>query len=77
MSIVDKAREHGDFVTGDDGYVVFWPENRHGYYTAANLRELADELDYVNAPWDRQVNEYFDANGLPDHNFDDGPDEVL
>lgn len=53
---VRMTEERGEFVTGDDGYVVFWPEGSpHGALSSADLRILADELDRRNASWDEQV----------------------
>ena len=44
--IVDLAQAAGEFVTGDDGFVVYWPKNQcGGCYSAHDLRALADELD--------------------------------
>jgi hypothetical protein len=65
--IAKLATERGEFVVGDDGYYVYWPTTepyQHadggwtgggGSYTAADLRSLADELDRLNAPWDKVV----------------------
>ena len=48
-----------DLLKGDDGYVVFWPLGTgKGAYTANNLREIADEIDRRNKPWDDQLQEY-------------------
>ena len=50
-----------DIIPGDDGYYIFWPING-GAFTAHNLREIADELDRLNAPWDAEVKRYFDEH---------------
>lgn len=50
--VIKKAAK--DFVTIEDGYKVYWVENR-GYLTASQLREIADELDRLNKDWDEQV----------------------
>lgn len=48
--------ERGDFVTGDDGYVVFWPDGVHvGAFNSHDLRVIAAELDRRNAAWDAQI----------------------
>lgn len=53
ISLLDNRQE---FVTGDDGFVIFWPMDcRTGGYTASVLRTIADELDKRNADWARQV----------------------
>ncbi len=49
MSLLDARKS---LVTGDDGYVVFWPTSNVGAYTSYDLREIADELDGRNAAWD-------------------------
>lgn len=38
----------------DDGYQYFWIKDR-GALSAANLREIADELDRRNKDWDETV----------------------
>jgi hypothetical protein len=51
--LIAAAEKHGDFVTGDDGYVMYWPGTRStGGWSAWMLRALADELDRRNAEWD-------------------------
>lgn len=52
------STERNEFLTGDDGYVVWWPDgSTHGALVAAELRILAAELDRRNAAWDKQVQE--------------------
>ena len=46
-----KLKIVSDFVTGEDGFVVFWPERRLGAFSAEVLRIIADELDRRNAGW--------------------------
>ena len=54
--ILQMAEERGDFVRGDDGYWVFWPDRTNvGALAAWELRVLADELDRLNAEWDQVV----------------------
>ena len=50
--VLDKARK--DFVTIEDGYKVYWVENK-GSLTATQLRWIADELDRLNKDWDEIV----------------------
>lgn len=57
------AKIKDKLITLDDGYLYFWPVKNEGAYSAHDLREIADELDRRNEPWDKQVNEYFD--GIP------------
>jgi hypothetical protein len=59
--IVEMAHTAGEFVTGDDGFVVYWPKNqRGGCYSAHDLRALADEIDKRNAAWQAELNAYFE-----------------
>lgn len=53
--MVEKAQAAGDFIPGDDGYYIWWQRGLGGAVNAASLRELADELDRMNAVWDAQV----------------------
>lgn len=45
----------------EDGYHVFWPD-AHGFFTAHDLREIAQYLDDLNADWDKRVRNYFQEN---------------
>lgn len=53
--LIEKAQAAGDFILLEDGYYTWWPRSLGGAVNAANLRELADELDRINAAWDAQV----------------------
>lgn len=59
--IIRKSEANGDFVTGDDGFVVFWPEGQCGGFEAWHLRVIADELDRRNASWQAEISSFFDA----------------
>ncbi|EPR09803.1 hypothetical protein M527_06655 [Sphingobium indicum IP26] len=59
---IASADSEGEFVAGDDGYMVYWPKGCHGAFNAWTLRLFADELDRRNADWDRHFN---DHNPLP------------
>lgn len=61
--IVASSDQSGDFVMGDDGFVVFWPEVQRGAFEAWHLRVLADELDKRNAPWMAQIDHDFAGDG--------------
>lgn len=54
--------EHLDnnFVFDVDGFVYYWPDG-NGHYASHNLREIADELDKMNKPWQDRIDEYFDG----------------
>ena len=50
----------GEVISGDDGFFAFWPELRGGFWEAHVLRAIADNLDKINAPWEKQIEAYFD-----------------
>lgn len=50
----------GTFEYGDDGYLYYWPAKREGCWSAEPMREIADLLDHLNAPWDEQINREFE-----------------
>ncbi len=59
--IIELAQSYGEFVTGDDGFVVYWPTKEFGgSYTAYDLRTLADELDRRNAAWEADIKAYLE-----------------
>lgn len=60
-SLIKLIEEAGDFIIGDDGFVIFWPSDR-GAFTAHNLREIADELDKRNKEWEEQLQAYFSSH---------------
>jgi len=57
--ILAEADKRKEFVTGEDGYVVYWPAKLGGAYSSWVMRLIADELDRRNADWDRQMQETF------------------
>lgn len=64
--LIASADSEGEIVAGDDGLYVYWPKGWNGgAFSAWVLRGLADELDRRNAPWDAQVQAYFDAQSTP------------
>ena len=62
MNIIEKIDAAGDFVTGDDGFVCFWPAKVLGAFTSHNLRVIADELDKRNKAWEEDIEKYFREN---------------
>jgi hypothetical protein len=52
---MEISRKRGDFEVGDDGYYYYWPANADGALAPYHLRWLADELDKMNAGWDKIV----------------------
>lgn len=64
--IIRFSDEKGDFVVGEDGCTIFWPEGlSRGGFNAWHLRALADELERRNADWLAQMRADFAA--LPSH----------
>jgi hypothetical protein len=57
--IVKVAEERGELMQDVDGFFYYFPKGS-GSIPAYQLRQLADELDRRNAPWEKQINEYFD-----------------
>lgn len=54
--VIRMSTQRGDFVQGDDGYYVFWPDSHnHGALSPADLRILADHIDKLNEPWDKII----------------------
>jgi hypothetical protein len=52
ISLLDARKS---LVTGDDGYVIFWPTSNIGAYTSYDLREIAEEIDKRNKEWDDSI----------------------
>ena len=66
--IIQLATERGEFVADVDGFVYYWPDgSHHGHLSAHHLRWLADELDRRNAPWQAQIDAYFDNQKGTNH----------
>lgn len=49
----------GEILAGDDGFKQFWPELRGGYWETYVLRQIADMVDEINAPWEKQIRDFF------------------
>lgn len=58
--IKHHEQDNKDIIPGDDGFYVFWPDRFTGAFSAANLRAIADRLDELNAPWEKEINDYFE-----------------
>jgi hypothetical protein len=63
MRCMALAATRGDFVCGDDGYFVYWPCRVVGALGPHHLRWLADELDRLNAPYDKQLHDFLETKG--------------
>ena len=58
----------GDILCKEDGFYDWWPIHRNGCLSAAFLRNMADLLDEMNAPWQRDIDAYFDNAKFKDVN---------
>ena len=58
--VVEQAHKSGDIETLEDGYYYFFP-SRNGGLSAQGLRDVANELDRINAEWDKTVKEDLEA----------------
>lgn len=52
----------GEFLMKEDGYFDFWPKLGGGYWPSYLLRELADQLDVINKPWEDDIRDYFNKH---------------
>lgn len=52
MSIIELIQRDKEIVIDVDGFYYFWPEGYNkGHFSSHHLREIADHLDKINAPW--------------------------
>ena len=49
----------GDVLAKEDGFYDFWPTLSGGCWPAYLLRQIADELDALNEPLDREIEDFF------------------
>lgn len=63
--ILRAIEERSEFVIGDDGFVVYWPDGLSGALNEWVLRLIADELERRNAPWAKKIGEQFDPPHSP------------
>lgn len=61
--IADNKVCIGQAVCEEHGFWVFYPNDKPGYYEAHTLIQIAALLDRLNAPYEKQLFEYF--NTLP------------
>ena len=54
----------GDILCKEDGFYDWWPEypSKGGCYPAYFLHEVAKKLDELNAPQEKAIEDYFNAN---------------
>lgn len=63
-SLIEKCDAAGDIGPLDDGFQHFWAKDR-GAFSAADLREIADELDRRNKDWQAQIDREFAGPTCP------------
>ena len=51
----------GQAVCEESGFWVFYPNDKPGYYEAHTLIQIAALLDRLNAPFEKELKEYFDS----------------
>lgn len=49
----------GELYMEVDGFYVYEPVLRGGFWEAYVLREIADKLDELNKPWQQNIDDYF------------------
>ncbi len=57
-----RVIEKCDFVLLECGYYYVDLEPARGCLSASDLRIIADELDRINADWDKSITDYFVNN---------------
>lgn len=74
--LIEVIDQNKDIIAGDDGFYIFWPTRiSSGALTAQDLRIIADELDRRNAPWQSQLEKYFEETPNPnDQHTQEGGD---
>jgi len=56
----ENGVDMGELYKEIDGYYVYWPIDRKGFWSSVPMRIIADKLDELNADWDREVKEFFE-----------------
>ena len=60
-SVVELAEERKEFIQLEDGFWYWWPSVK-GAVPSHQLLAIAEELDRRNAPWEREIEKYFENN---------------
>ena len=64
--------KHKDICPLDCGFWHYWPEKNRGALSSHNLKQVAEILDEINAPWQKQLEQYFAENPRHDGEADVG-----
>ena len=51
----------GEILMKEDGFFDWWPEQRGGYLPSHFLRAVAEILDEMNAPYEAELERFFEA----------------
>jgi len=57
--LIDIIEERQEVIVGDDGFYYYWPEQNRGFLSSDDLRIIADYIDEINEPWQKNIDEYF------------------
>jgi len=52
-----ESKYLGDFVRDVDGFFYYWPSEDGGCWSAWTLRLIANELEELNADWNKYIDE--------------------
>lgn len=53
----------GELSIADDGFYVFWPDTKGGYWDQMVLSEIVAKLEELNKPWQEEIDRYFSTCG--------------
>lgn len=54
-SYLVNINEQEEIVILEDGFKYYWPVSNNGALSSSHLRDIADQLDEMNAEWQKQV----------------------
>ena len=57
--VINKIQK--DLIQDVDGFFYFWPKGYvGGHFNSNSLRIIADKLDEMNAPYEKEIDKYFE-----------------
>ena len=54
-----SVKEQKEIIADVSGFYYYWPKGNKGMFCSASLRVIADELDRINEPLDKEIEAYF------------------
>ena len=57
----------------EDGFYYFVPSKGYGYYSANDLKNIANEVDILNEPWLSELDSFYSDETLSSFEDDDLP----